>query len=107
MPKKTVADIDVEGKRVLVRVDFNVPLNDAFEVTDNLRVQMALPTIQFPGGGSELLAFLGLCAGGWALSVSRNPGASLWTAPRDGQAKQLQLTQLVSTVVSTQRRGGV
>ena len=45
--KLTVEDVDVKGKKVLVRCDFNVPLNDKQEITDENRIVGALPTIQY------------------------------------------------------------
>ena len=47
MDKKTVRDIDVKGKKVLVRCDFNVPLDENLQITDNRRVVGALDTIRY------------------------------------------------------------
>lgn len=47
MNKKTVRDIDVKGKRVLVRCDFNVPYDENRVITDNRRIVAALPTIKY------------------------------------------------------------
>ena len=77
MPKKTVADIDVKGKRVLMRVDFNVPL-EGDKITDDRRIVQAMPTIKSVserGGRVILISHLGRPKGGPEPKYSLRPVA--------------------------------
>lgn len=47
MNKKTIRDIDLKGKKVLVRCDFNVPMDEQQNITDNTRIVAALPSIEY------------------------------------------------------------
>ncbi|MCO6438785.1 MAG: phosphoglycerate kinase [Phycisphaerae bacterium] len=60
--KKTIEDIDVRGKRVLIRVDFNVPLDAGRKITDDRRIRSALPTLKYladRGGRLIVMSHLG------------------------------------------------
>jgi len=62
MAKKTIEDVDVQGRTVLMRVDFNVPLDENRQVTDDRRIRMALPSIRSVidrGGKLILMSHLG------------------------------------------------
>lgn len=78
---KTIDSLNFQNKRVLIRVDFNVPLNDAFEVTDETRIKAAAPTIKKileKGGSVILMSHLG--------------------RPKEGPTNKYSLKHIVNTV---------
>ncbi len=73
---KTVADISFKGKKVLVRVDFNVPLNHNRQITDDTRIKECIPTIKKildDGGSVILMSHLGRPKGGYEDDYSLTP----------------------------------
>ena len=74
--KKTLEDIDLKGKRALVRVDYNVPLNEEGNITDDTRIRATLPTINHildSGGSVILISHLGRPKGKLVPSMSLAP----------------------------------
>jgi phosphoglycerate kinase len=78
MNKKTVKDVDLKGKRVIMRVDFNVPMKDG-QVSDDKRIKASLPTIQYvldQGASLVLMSHLGRPKGaGFEAEFSLKPAS--------------------------------
>ena len=97
MAKQAIADIPLAGKTVLVRVDFNVPLDEAQHITDDRRIRMALPTIEkilSDGGRAVLMSHLGRPKGdGQDAKFSLRPAAE-----RLGELLERQVAFATDTV---------
>ena len=82
MNKKTVRDIDFKGKRVFVRVDYNVPMDKAGKITDDTRMRATLPTLNYlldQGTSLVLAAHFGRPKGGPSPELSLAPVAASLT----------------------------
>ena len=78
--KKTIKDVNVSGKRVIVRCDFNVPLDEKGNITDDSRITASLPTIQYlvdKGAHILLLSHLGRPKGEADMKYSLLPVAQM------------------------------
>lgn len=111
MNKKTITDIDVSGKRALVRVDFNVPLQDGV-VTDDRRIRAALPTIEYllkNGAAVVLMSHLGRPKGQVVDSLKMDPVAARLSELLGRQVKKLDdcVGEAVETAVNAMQPGDV
>ena len=78
MNKMSIEDMDIKGKKVIARVDFNVPLDENGNVTDDKRIRGALPTIKYiieNGGKLILVSHLGRPKNGPEAKFSMKPAA--------------------------------
>ena len=76
MSKLTIRDVSLKGKRVLMRVDFNVPLDENLKVTSDKRIRASAPTIEYilaQGGRLALMSHLGRPKGERAPKMSLKP----------------------------------
>ena len=115
MQKKTIKDLNknqLEGKRVLVRVDFNVPLNDKLEITDDTRIKAALSTIKYLTSHQAkviLMSHLGRPKGKVVEKLRLDPVAKRLSELLEQEVKKLNdcIGEEVEKVVSNMRKGEV
>lgn len=99
--KKTVKDIDVKGKRALVRCDFNVPMQDG-KITDDIRITSALPTIQYLieyGAKVILMSHMGRPKGEAKMEFSLKPVADRLAELLDREIQFISVPQVVDQQV--------
>lgn len=110
--KKTLRDIEVKGKRILVRVDYNVPLNERGEVKDDTRIRASLPTLEYlmsHGAKVILVSHLGRPKGKVDPSVRLDPVARALSALLGRSVKKVDktVTDEVKKAVSELKEGEV
>ncbi len=112
MDKKTIKDVELKGKRVLIRVDFNVPLNKDLKIDDDARIRGALPTIKYAvdnGGRVILMSHLGRPKGKVEESMRLTPVAERLSELLGRHVKKLDdcIGREVKKVVSEMKDGDI
>ena len=116
--KKSIHDLgDIKGKRALIRVDINVPLDADKNVTDDTRIQAILPTVNFlkdKGAKIILMAHLGRPKGEWNMEFSLEPVAKylskvlgedvLFVSSKVGEGAEKELENLKDGQVAIVRK---
>ena len=110
--KKTLTDVDLKGKRVLMRADFNVPLDGARKITDDSRIVAALPSIEYildKGGKLILMSHLGRPKGEVKPEFSLSPVAARLSELLKKDVKKLDdcVGDSVTSAVSSMKDGDV
>ena len=101
--KKTVRDIDVKDKKIIVRCDFNVPLNSQGEITDDIRITSALPTINFlidQGAKIILMSHLGRPEGEANMKYTLKPVAERLSKLLDKEVIFISAPEVVNEEVN-------
>ncbi len=112
LKKKTLRDIEVKGKRVLVRVDYNVPLNEKGEVKDDTRIKASLPTLKYlkeQGARIILVSHLGRPKGKVDPAVRLDPVARALSRLIGQEVKKVDktVTDEVKKAVSDLKEGEI
>lgn len=112
MNKQTIKDVDIKGKRLLMRADFNVPLDKNGRITDDTRIVKTLPTIQYAikqGAKIILMSHLGRPKGGPAPEFSLKPVADYLTKALNKKVELLPdcIGDAVKNKVSSLKEGDV
>jgi phosphoglycerate kinase len=105
MNKKTIKDVSLKGKKVLMRADFNVPLNEVLQITDDKRIQAALPTIKYiigQGASLVLMSHLGRPKGVPSEKLSLAPVAKALSADLGMNVKFIKDDQVVNAAVKVE-----